>query len=109
MPALGTHETSAPMSDWLIAQVRDYMTVAILFQIAASVTTLTAWWQMGNKSLSGPIWGIVSQVAWFGMVASNGLWILLPMVSVFMLMHIRNLRKWLREEGGLHARTDAGS
>jgi hypothetical protein len=90
-----------------VFQLEAYVTVAVLFQIAASVTTLIAWWAMGNKSLAGPIWGLISQLAWFGMVASNGLWILLPMVTIFMLMHFRNLRKWLREEGGPTSRMRA--
>jgi hypothetical protein len=73
------------------------MSPRILFQVLASVTTFIAWWQMGNRSLSGPVWGLVSQACWLAMVMTNDLWTLLPMVAAFSFIHGRNLRKQLRE------------
>ena len=68
------------------------------FQIAASLTTFFAMWQMGNKSTKGPIYGLVSQIAWAGMILTNGVWGLAPVTAAMTFVHARNLRKWLREE-----------
>lgn len=66
-------------------------------QWAAGITSLVSAWYMGNRSLAGPIWGVVSQVCWFGMIVTNGLWPLLPTMLIFMGIHVRNLHRWLWE------------
>lgn len=73
------------------------MTAALAWQIAASIGTLCSMWQMGNKHVTGPIFGLLSQVAWFGMIWTNQLWGIVPITVAMVFIHARNLRKWLRE------------
>ncbi len=59
-----------------------------------------SWWsakRYGDLSLRGPIYGIVSQAMWFVAIAITPIWGMAPWAALFMLTHIRNLRKWLRE------------
>ena len=71
--------------------------LGLALQLAATIMTFVTMWQMGNRSIVGPIWGLASQVVWAAMVIANGLWGLAPTVVVLAFIHARNLRKWRRE------------
>lgn len=60
---VATHLESALSLQWL--------TAAIAFQILAGCTSLLSVWQMGNKSIAGPIIGLISQCV-AGEVISKG-------------------------------------
>ena len=64
-----------------------------------SATSIIMIWLMGNKSICGPITGLISQAVWFAYVFAywDSAWGLLPAVVVFTYVHYRNLRKWKRE------------
>jgi hypothetical protein len=83
--------------------------LAYALQWAAGSTSLISAWYMGNRSLAGPIWGVVSQACWFGMIVTNGLWPLLPTMLIFMGIHIRNLHRWLRERHVMAESKDKGA
>lgn len=70
------------------------MSAAIAWQIAASITTLASMWLMGNKSVAGPIVGLVSQIAWAGLIWTSQLWGIVPITVAATFIHARNLRKW---------------
>jgi hypothetical protein len=72
-------------------------TISFALQCAATVTTFLAMWRMGDRSLSGPLWGIASQVPWFALVFHDGLWGLLPINLAMAFIHTRNFIKWKRE------------
>ncbi len=61
-----------------------------------SVTSCVMLWMMGNKSIFGPILGIVNQGLWIFYVVWTGQWGLLLGVSLYTVIHIRNLAKWKR-------------
>ena len=73
------------------------MTLALFFQLVACATTFIAMWLMGNKSVHGPAWGLVSQFAWAAMIVSNGVWGLAPVTAAMTFIHARNLVKWRNE------------
>jgi nicotinamide riboside transporter PnuC len=70
------------------------MTLALGFQLLASIATLIAIWQMGNRSVNGPLFGLIAEATWAGLVITNELWGIAPVVVVAFLIHARNLRKW---------------
>ena len=74
------------------------MTFAIFLQIGASVTTLLQMWLYGNKSVSGPIWGLISNAFWWGVMIEAGLWGLLPFNVIMLGVNLRNLIKWSADE-----------
>jgi len=64
-----------------------------------SATGLTMIWFMGNKTIVGPIMGLISQGVWFIYLflfweEAHGL---TPAVIGFTIVHVRNLIKWLKE------------
>ncbi len=75
----------------------EFLNFAFAMQVSAGITSLLSVWCMGNKTMAGPIMGLVSQIAWYLMIWSNGVWGLLPLTVCMTFTHARNLRKWLRE------------
>jgi hypothetical protein len=71
--------------------------VDTLVQLTASALTLTASYQYGNKSVSGPWLGIASQVPWNIIMIHGGLWGLIPVNTAMLVIHVRNLIKWRKE------------
>jgi hypothetical protein len=61
-----------------------------------SITSCVMLWMMGNKSIFGPILGIINQGLWIFYVVWTGQWGLLLGVSLYTVIHIRNLAKWKR-------------
>ena len=71
------------------------MTLALFLQYSASVTTLLQMWLYGNRSLAGPIWGLISSGFWWGVMIENGeLWGLWPFNTIMLFVNVRNLIKW---------------
>ena len=77
------------------------MTLAAFLQIGASVTTLIQMWLYGNKVVSGPVWGLVASVFWWGVMIEAELWWLAPFNAIMLFIHLRNLANWAAEK---HAR-----
>lgn len=73
------------------------MTWALFWQLAASAVTIWSMWQMGNRRLSGPAWGLFGQLVWLVMMITSEAWGLLPVNAAMWFVHARNLRKWMRE------------
>lgn len=71
--------------------------VAIGLQLAASAMTIVSAWRMGDKRISGPALGILSQVPWWSMMFYSGLWGLLPVNVAMSVIHIRNYLKWRKQ------------
>ena len=63
-----------------------------------SALSIAMIWKMGDKSIWGPIIGLVAQVAWTGFMISTESWGLALGVAAFWLVHLRNLRKWHQEK-----------
>ncbi len=55
-------------------------------------------WLMGNKSRWGPIVGIVTQVLWLIYVLNTEQHGLLIGTVAYAVIHVRNLRKWNKEQ-----------
>ena len=68
---------------------------ATFFQFTPGMLSIVSTWLYGNRSLSGPVVGVVSQVCWLGFIVTHGTWLMLPMFVFFMGVHVRNLAKWL--------------
>lgn len=71
-----------------------YDTFSFWLQITASILTVISIYLMGNKSITGPIFGIFSNIPWFGLMFVDNLWGLLPANILILSMHIRNTYKW---------------
>lgn len=76
------------------------MSISFSIQLAASITAGWSSWAYGNKSIQGPLLGLVSQLPWWTLMFYEGLWGLLPANILFAGMHIRNFIKWRRESHG---------
>lgn len=61
-----------------------------------SVTSCFMLWLMGNKSVYGPMVGVANQVLWIIYVIWTSQWGLLLGVSLYTIVHLRNLIKWMR-------------
>jgi hypothetical protein len=68
--------------------------LALWLQLGASLTTIAATWFTGNKSLRGPQLALVSQIFWWSLMITSGLWGLLPLNIVMLCMHVRTYNKW---------------
>lgn len=68
--------------------------ISLTLQAIASVVTLWAIWEMGNKSLKGPALAIASDFAFVTLNIYQGLWLLLPFCAALLAIHVRNLIKW---------------
>ena len=71
--------------------------IPFVFQLLAGLFSSLMLWNMGNKKLAGPKWGLVGQSLWFLMIVTSGTWGLLPSNLANAFCHLRNLRKWSRE------------
>jgi hypothetical protein len=56
--------------------------------------TVWAMWHMGNKTLWGPIGGMLSEVVWFAVIFYSGLWGILPLNLFLTYVNYRNFKKW---------------
>lgn len=72
----------------------DFLSVSMALQLAATITTFVTMWRMGDKATDGPVWGLVSQIAWFAFVIHDGPWGILPVTITMVFIHARNYRKW---------------
>jgi len=61
-----------------------------------SVTSCVMLWLMGNKSVYGPMVGVANQLLWIVYVIWTSQWGLLLGVSLYTIVHLRNLIKWMR-------------
>ncbi len=73
----------------------DYVSLGL--QGLASVVTIWAIWETGNKSLKGPALSIASDFAFVALNVYQGLWVLLPFCGLLLSIHVRNLIKWRNE------------
>ncbi|MFA5759773.1 MAG: hypothetical protein WC942_10515 [Clostridia bacterium] len=62
-----------------------------------SITSCIMLYFMGNKSIIGPILGIINQGLWIFYVSYTQQWGLLLGVSLYTVIHVRNLLKWVKE------------
>lgn len=67
-------------------------------QVFASVTTLASSYYYGNKSLKGPVFGLISQLGWWSIMFIDSLWGLVIINAAMLALHVRNLRKWIKEK-----------
>ena len=74
-----------------------HVDINFVVQLIASVFTLLASWQYGNKRVAGPLLGLASQFPWWTLMVMNGLWGLFPLNIAMTTIHVRNLWKWWRE------------
>lgn len=74
-----------------------WLTFPIAVQLAASALTIVSSWSYGNKTLRGPIFGLISQVPWWSIMVMGNLWGLLPVNLMMVCTHTRNLYKWWKE------------
>jgi hypothetical protein len=56
---------------------------ATFFQFTPGMLSIVSTWLYGNRSLSGPVVGVVSQVCWLGFIVIYGMWLMLPMFGFF--------------------------
>jgi len=66
----------------------------IVFQWGAGVLSVVMLWKMGDRSLWGPVLGLVNQVFWIGFVFTSKSWGLSPAVLGITFIHARNFLKW---------------
>jgi hypothetical protein len=71
--------------------------VSILIQLLASGLTIAGQWAYGNKSKWGPALGITAQVPWWIIMVEGSLWGLLPVNGLMLVIHVRNLWKWMKD------------
>jgi hypothetical protein len=76
------------------------VTLSLAVQLAASVLTISAQWLYGNKTIYGPLVGLLGQVAWWTLMYEGSLWGLLPANVLMVAIHVRNLIKWKKEDNG---------
>ena len=74
------------------------MSISLALEIGAAATTILQLWFYGNKSLAGPVWGLIAVVFWWALVIWTGLWGLIPLNLFAMLVNIRNLVKWTKKQ-----------
>jgi dolichol kinase len=70
------------------------ITIALALQLAASASTIIGSWLYGNKSIWGPVTGLVSQVFWWSIMFQSSLWGLWPVNVMMLIIHARNYWKW---------------
>ena len=65
-------------------------------QLSASALTIAGTYFYGNKTMAGPMLGIAAQVPWWLIMYEDSLWGLLPVNTMMLVLHVRNLWKWSR-------------
>ena len=78
--------------------------MTLTLELLCVATSLLSLWKMGDKSVWGPILGLLSQVAWGVFIVVTGHWGFAPGWVVFVTVHARNLRKWRKEPSGIPVR-----
>jgi hypothetical protein len=71
--------------------------IPLATQLSASALTIAGTYFYGNKTIAGPMLGIAAQVPWWLVMYESSLWGLLPVNAMMLLLHVRNLHKWLRQ------------
>lgn len=66
-------------------------------QLMASGLTMASMWFYGSKLKLGPVFGLLAQVPWWIIMIHGSLWGILPVNSAMLLIHSRNLWKWMKE------------
>jgi hypothetical protein len=66
-------------------------------QLSASALTIAGTYFYGNKTRAGPMLGIAAQVPWWLIMYEDSLWGLLPVNAMMLVLHMRNLWKWSRQ------------
>jgi len=69
----------------------------LCFQILASAMTIASYWFMGNRSVWGPLWGLLSQSVMLVVILLSGTYGLLLALVIITAVHLRNLVRWTRE------------
>lgn len=72
-------------------------TISVVLQVIACLATVSAMWMMGNKHISGPALGVVSDIAFFALNVYLHLWVVAFLCGTLALIHTRNFFKWRRE------------
>lgn len=73
------------------------MDIPLATQLSASALTIAGTYFYGNKTVAGPMLGIAAQVPWWLVMYEGSLWGLLPVNAMMLVLHARNLHKWLSE------------
>jgi nicotinamide riboside transporter PnuC len=76
--------------------------MTILISVIISLLSIAMLWFMGNKSIIGPVIGLINQAFWFYYIYTTKQWCLLGATVAFTVVHLRNLYKWYREEFRCH-------
>lgn len=73
------------------------MVATYIVQAIVSILTVISWWLMGDKRISGPIMGVVCQMAWTFYAVMSHQWLILPSVLFLGIVSVRNWIKWAKE------------
>ena len=69
-----------------------------VFSILASISVLASAWLYGNKSLRGPILGLIGQIPWLGLIVTTSTWGLMLSWVPMTFIHARNLWRWRNQQ-----------
>ena len=73
------------------------MDASLILQLWASVLTICATYSYSNRwVLAGSLFGLVSQIGWWGIMAVDSLWGLFPINVMMVAIHSRALWKETR-------------
>ena len=73
------------------------MDIPLATQLSASALTIAGTYFYGNKTIAGPVLGIAAQLPWWLVMYEGSLWGLLPVNAMMLVLHARNLHKWLSQ------------
>ena len=73
------------------------MDIPLATQLLASALTIAGTYFYGNKTIAGPVLGIAAQLPWWLVMYEGSLWGLLPVNAMMLVLHARNLHKWLSQ------------
>lgn len=68
------------------------------WSLAVSVYAILVLWLMGNKTKWAPVAGVIGQIVWYAYAINDKQYGLLPGITVFTIIHIRNTFKWWKEK-----------
>jgi hypothetical protein len=71
--------------------------IPLATQLSASALTIAGTYFYGNKTIAGPVLGIAAQLPWWLVMYEGSLWGLLPVNAMMLVLHARNLHKWLSQ------------